>query len=158
MPYETKTEISWQAPEFIHRPKSSMWFILVGIAGTGLILYFLFQRDYLTALLFFLLGLVTFYFARLPAKNIQIQIGSKGLRLNQIQIPYQKLKKFWIVYEPPIIKTLNFETTAYFNRFITLQLENENPLPIREILLKYIPEDLERGEQLDDKIARTLKF
>ena len=155
---ETKTEISWTAPEFIHQPKGSLWFILVGVADLVLIIYFLFQRDYLTALLFLLLGLVTFYFARLPAKNLHIQIGPKGLKLNQIQIPYQKLKKFWIVYEPPIIKTLNFETTAYFNRFLTLQLEDKNPLPIRELLLKYIPEDLERGEQIDDKIARTLKF
>jgi len=158
MPEETKTEISWSAPEFIHQPKSPLWFTLAGITGLTLIIYFLFQRDYLTALLFFLLGLVTFYFAKLPAKSVQIQIGAKGLKLNQIQIPYQKLKKFWIVYEPPIVKTLNFETTAYFNRFLTLQLENENPLPIREILLKYIPEDLERGEQMDDKIARKLKF
>ena len=40
-----------------------------------------------------------------------------------------------------------------------LTVKNENPLPIRENLLKYLSEDLEKTEQpLSEQIAKILKL
>lgn len=153
-----ENKITWEAPEFIHYPKSVWWFVAIAIIGTGLVIYFLFQKDFLTAVLFVLLLLLIFFFGKQKPKELHIELDGIGAKVNQTRIPYKQLKNFWLVYEPPEVKTLNFETTARFNRFLTLQLRNEDPVKIRKFLLEYLPEDLERGEQFADKLARTLKF
>lgn len=155
---EEKKQITWTAPEFVHYPKSLTWFVIIAIVGLVLVGYFLFQRDYLTATLFILLLAIVFYFGKAKPKHIKIQLDSQGLKLGDTRVPYSQIKKFWIVYDPPTVKILNFETQAYLNRFITLQLENENPVEVRHYLLEYLPEDLEKGEQLSDKISRGLRF
>lgn len=151
-------EISWRAPEFIHYPKSFVWYGIIALLGLVLAGYFLLQKDFLTAVLFVLLFVLIVYFAQAKPKMLEISLDAKGLKLNEMRLPYQQIKTFWFVYEPPEIKTLNFETTAYFNRFLTLQLEDQDPVKIREFLLKYLPEDLERAEFTSDKIARKLRF
>jgi len=153
-----KKQISWTAPEFIHYPKSPMWFISLGLAGLAVIAYFLLQRDFLTAVMFLLLVITVYFFAKAKPRTMEIALDSHGVKISKMQIPYQRIKSFWIVYQPPETKTLNFETAAYLNRFLTLQLENEDPVAIRDFLLEYLPEDLDRTEQLTDKISRTLKF
>jgi hypothetical protein len=150
--------IGWTAPEFVHYPKSFVWFAVLTIICLGIVVYFLIAKEFLTATLFGLLYAIVFYFSRAKPKDLNIEISGRGLKLNHNLIPYQQLKSFWIIYSPPEVKTLNFETTAYFNRFVTLQLEQENPAAIREFLLQFLPEDLDRGEQFADKLGRTLKF
>ncbi len=153
-----KNKIAWEAPEFIHYPKSVWWFAVIAIAGTGLVIYFLFEKNFMTATLFVLLLVMTFFYAKKKPKTWRIELGGSGLKLSNMSIPYGQIKNFWIVYEPPEVKTLNFETTARINRYITLQLMNQNPVEIRKFLLEYLPEDLEREEQFADKLARTFKF
>ena len=153
-----KKQISWTAPEFIHYPKSRVWFIGLSALGLAVIAYFLLQRDFLTAVMFLLLFVSAYYFAKARPRDITVVLDSRGVKISQTQVPYQRIKTFWIVYSPPETKTLNFETSAYLNRFLTLQLEGEDPVAIRDFLLEYLPEDLDREEQLSDKISRTLKF
>ncbi|TSA46518.1 hypothetical protein D4R52_00375 [bacterium] len=158
MDEQKSKEISWDAAEFLHYPKSITWFVFLGAVGVVLVGFFLYQRDYLTATMFFLFFLILFYFSEAKPKILHIRLTQSAVKLNQVSIPYSRIKKFWIAYAPPDVKTLNFETAAYLNRYITIQLENENPVKIREFLLQHIPEDLEQDEQFGDKISRTLKF
>jgi len=155
---EKKREIVWTAPEFVHYPKSRGWFLILGIAGLALIAYFLVQKDFLTSMMFVLLLAMAFLFARARPRQITITLTPRGVKLNDTLLAYQQIKTFWIVYEPPHIKTLNFETSAYLNRFLTLQLEDMDPVQVRDFLLEYLSEDLDRQERLPDKISRTLKF
>lgn len=155
---KNKNEIAWEAPEFIHYPKNKLWFAILGILGLALLVYFSLQKDFLTAALFLLLLILIFYFSSVKPKILKIQLDAQGIKLNNLRLSYQQIKNFWIVYDPPVIKILNFETTAFFNRYLTLQLGNEDPRQIRKFLLEYLPEDLDRGEQFADKLGRTLKF
>ena len=108
--------------------------------------------------MFILLFLMALLFSRLKPRQITITLGPRGLRLNDSLISYQQMKSFWLVYEPPHIKTLKFETSAYLNRFLTVQLDDQDPVEIREFLLDYLAEDLEREERIPDKISRTFRF
>lgn len=158
---ETNTQtapIKWSAPEFIHYPKNIWWFVLVILLGLMAIGYFVFHKEYLTAGLFFLIFAILFYFARATPRTINIELNTRGIKLNETSLSYQQIKTFWLVYDPPFVKTLNLETTTHFNRIFTLQLMDQDPIAIRKFLLEYLPEDLDRGEAISDKIARTLKF
>lgn len=151
-------EITWQAPEYVHYPKSAVWFATLSLIGAGLIVFFLFKKDFLTAALFFLLTLTVFFFSRKKPGIVTVKLASTGLTYNEARLPWQKIQSFWIVYEPPEIKTLNFKTSAYLNRLITIQLDDADPAAIHEFLLQYLPEDENQEEQFADKIARKLKF
>lgn len=155
---EIDEKISWVAPEFVHYPKSRLWFFVLLAAAALLVGYFSWQKEFLTAVLFAVLFLTVFYFSRAKPREFHIEIDKTGIKLNASRIRFSALKSFWIIYEPPEVKTLNFETTAYLNRFLTLQIENEDPVAIRFFLLKYLPEDLDRGETMSDILARKLKF
>lgn len=155
---EKKHEISWTAPEFIHYPKSLNWYLAAGGAALVLVVYFAFQKDFLTATMFVLLFLIVFFFARAKPRQVHITLSAHGIKLNDSRISYQQIKTFWLVYEPPEIKTVNFETSAYLNRYLTLQLGDGDPSEIRDFLLEYLLEDLDREERMPDKISRTLKF
>ena len=108
--------------------------------------------------MFALLYAVIFYFSRKKPKNLAIRLSASGVSFDEIRLPWQKIQSFWIIYDPPRIKTLNFETAAYLNRVVTLQLEDSDPVAVRDFLLEYLPEEDGREEQLTDKISRKLKF
>lgn len=150
--------ITWQAPEFIHYPKSTAWFALLAVIGTALTGYALWQKDFLTAALFALLCLTVFYFSRKKPKILTITLTTESLSFGEVRLPWQRIKSFWIIYNPPEVKTLNFETSAYLNRLITIQLAEADPSEIRKFLLEYLPEEENHDEQLSDKISRKLKF
>ncbi|MDP3993805.1 MAG: hypothetical protein U1C57_00770 [Candidatus Doudnabacteria bacterium] len=151
-------EISWSAPEYQHYPKSLGWFIFLFLAGAGLTLYFLLQKDFLTSILFALLFIIIYFFSKAKPRTLHITLDRQGIKINNNRLPYSQIKKFWIVYDPPEVKILNFETLAYLNRYLTLQLESQDPVNIRQFLLSYLPEDLDGGEQFSDKLSRKLRF
>lgn len=155
---DKSSKITWTAPEFIHYPKSKWWFAVTALVGIGLATYFFIQKEFLTGALFLLLLAIVAYFGRMPPRMIRIELTPHGIKINESLLPYQQIKSFWMVYQPPVVKTLNFETTAYLNPNYTLQLMDEDPVKIRKFLLEYLPEDLDRGEAISDKLTRTLKF
>ena len=108
--------------------------------------------------MFLLLLTLAYYFSSQKPKNIKISVNQTGLTVKDAKIPFGQIKSFWIVYRPPDIKTLNFETTAYLNRYFTLQLDDQDPVKLRDFLLDHLPEELDRQEQMGDKVARKLKF
>ena len=159
---ETKSkqakELSWEAPEFVHYPKSLTWFVVLFVIGVALIIFFVFKKDFVTALLFLLLLMLAYFFSGQKPKTIKIKLNFRGVELNDMKIPFDQIKSFWVVYDPPEIKTLNFETTAYINRYFTIQINDQNPVELREFLLEHLPEELDRKEQLGDKVSRKLGF
>ncbi len=153
-----QTQITWNAPEFVHYPKSKTWFGVFAAIGVLLVGYFLTQKDFLTSSMFLLLFLMLMFVARAKPRQIEVTLSGRGIKLNETIVVYQQIKSFWLVYEPAEVKTLNFETTAYLNRFLTVQLADQDPVAVREFLLEFLPEDLDREERVTDKISRSLKF
>jgi len=102
--------------------------------------------------------LVWFTYAHREPKKVIYTLNNNGIVVDRVLFPYQNILAFWINYLPPDIKTLNFETTAYINRYVSIQLNDQNPLEVREYLLQYLVEDLDQGETLAERITRKTKF
>ena len=153
-----KDQISWTAPEFVQYEKGGRWYIILLVVGILILAYALWRGDYLMFATLFIFLVATYIFAKKKPKQIQVKLSSKGISLNESEYPYSMIKSFWIFYDPPEIKTLNFETTQLLNKEIIVQIEDANPNEIREFLTEYIPEDLEREESYPDKLLRRIKF
>lgn len=155
---EKVKQMTWTAPEFVQYQKGRTWFLVIAGVGVLLVGYYLIRKDFLTSVMFLLLFGLFLYLSRAKPREITVVLSAQGLRLNETVLPFNQVKTFWIVYQPPEVKTLNFETTAYLNRNWTVQLVDQDPVAVREFLLEYLPEDHNREEPVSDQISRTLKF
>lgn len=150
--------ITWQSPEFIYYHKSPGWYLGLAIFGLITMGYAVWRTDYLMLFTLIVMFTVAYFYAGRKPKTITVTLSGKGVSLDKNLYYYKNLQSFWILYEPPEVKTLNFETTNYLNRDITIQLENEDPNEIREFLLNFLPENLDREESTTDRLFRRLKF
>jgi hypothetical protein len=70
---------------------------------------------------------------------------------------FDNLKSFWIFYEPGEPKVISLRTKNNLNLHVHIPIEDEDPVKIREILLKYIPEEKQKPE-LADVLNKFLGF
>ena len=91
--------------------------------------------------------------------EVEFKIYEDGLVLGNRFYEWAELKSFRLVYKPPYVKRLYFDTKNNLTPEVSVNLEKENPLEIRKILKNYLKEDLEKEEEiLFDKINRWLKI
>ncbi len=157
MPKKPLTVFEWEAPEFRHYPKNPAWYITFVIVVGLLIAYEIFAKDIFGAISLVFVALLAIYFARQTPKIIPMQISDLGIHINNDIIPYQRIKMFWIV-DDGVHKTLNFETTAYLNHLLTVELEDMDADEIRDFLIDILPEHEEIIPTTAQKISHRFKF
>jgi len=149
--------IQWSAPEFEHYQKSKSWFLITGGIAAVLLLWAIFTKSFLFALLI-ALGYFTIaiYAAKRP-KQIQLAITPKGIKIEKSLYEFENLRSFWIFYDPPEIRELSLRSKKSIMPYIKIPLGEQNPVEVRQILIKYLPEKKHR-ESLIDNLARQTKF
>ena len=157
MPKEPITVFEWEAPEFKHYPKNPAWYITLFIIVCLLVFYQFIQKDYFGGVSLILIGVLVVFFARQTPGHVPMQITDKGVHINDDLIPYQRIKHFWVV-DDGTHKTLNFETTAYLNSEITVELENLDAEEVRDFLIDILPEHEVTEPTTAQKIAHRFKF
>lgn len=150
--------IQWETSEFVYHPKTLVWFAIYGIISIGLLAFAIYTDSLITLIAFILLILITLFFAVQKPSEIDVELSELGIRVNQTFYYYKNITKFWINYNPGTVKNLHFETTAYINNVLKLELGHQDPTEVRKFLLNYLPEDLDRHEDIHDVIARKLRF
>lgn len=153
-----KELLSWRAPEYEKQEKSRGWFITVSLIGAALVVGSIIMRNYLMIILIALFAIVIYILHKKEPLMLNIVVTNKGVKIGEKFYLYKDLDNFWIIYDPPI-KTLNFKTSRNFFPEISIQIEDEDPVEIREILLSYLDEDEEKDEESTaDKLTRILKI
>lgn len=157
MPKQPLTVFEWEAPEFRHYPKNPAWYITLFVITGLLVAYQILQQDYFGAIsIVIIAGFVTFFAKQTPV-HVPMQISDQGIHINDDLIPYQRIKQFWIV-DDGVHKTLNFETTAYLNHELTVELEDLDADELREFLIDILPEHERIEPTTAQKIAHRFKF
>ncbi len=150
--------MEWNPLEFREMARGDNWYLWLGVITAILITIFILTKTYIVAVTFFLVAVVLVMFAQKPSKRVRVRLTDTGIEIRDKFYPYHSLKSFWILYEPPHITTLNFEQKSKVTLNINVEIENEDPVAIRDILLQYLPEDEEKEEDIVDTIARRLRF
>ena len=149
---------SWQMSEYNQYERGTYWYLIMGVVCLGLIIYAVLTANFLFALIIllfaFIIVLREFY---APAK-ITFAITDSGIAVGEQFYPFKSLSKFYIIYEPPMSKFLyfNFKTLS---PPLSIFLDEQNPITIREYLLEYMDEDLEKeDEHVTDTLNRLFKL
>ncbi len=151
-------ELSWLALEFRPYRKTTAWYIGFAVIAGFLIVYGIFRGGIISLITFLVILTATYIYAHRKPKTITHQLTEDGVIIDQAFFPYKALKLFWFAYNPPEVKTVNFETTFYLNRELRLELGEQNPLEVRDFLSRFLMEDFDRQESISDIIIRKSKF
>lgn len=154
---ENNNQIEWVAPEFEQHQKSKSWFITIGIISGILFLLAIFTKNILFALLIGLSYFTISSYAIKKPKDIKISINSKRIKIEKTLYALENIRSFWIFYDPPEIKELSLRSKKTIMPYIKVPIGDENPVEIRKILIKYLPEKKHKESAIDN-LAKNLKF
>lgn len=150
---------SWTFPEFTPYKRSTLWFVIAIALLAALLIYAITSKNYLFAVFLALAAFIYTLVIQQKPRLITFTISEDGLEVHEVFYPFKDIAKFWIIYEPQEVKTLYFEFQTKIRPMLSIPLETQNPLVIRDVLLTHLKEDLERDEELlSDAIQRKLKM
>lgn len=149
--------ISWKAPEFEFYEKTTLWYIIMSIAGIAFLGFAIFNKNYIMAITFVMAFTVIFLFANKKPRILRFSITPRGVKIQNRIYNFDHLESFWIFYDPPEVKILSLKSNKALMPHIHIHLGNANPLEIRKILLEYI-EEKEQTESFIDAMARRIGF
>jgi hypothetical protein len=166
MPEEQKKDVdhgqtlaSWTFPEFSAHQRGKIWYSSIIIICAAVLIWSAFTANYLFSLIVIIFGLILVLQNRQKAAVLPCQIKEDGLEVGRNFYNFKDIKKFYIIYQPPEVKTLYFDFKSTLRPTLPIPLENQNPLKVREILKKYLEEDLEKEEEpASDAVSRSLKI
>lgn len=147
----------WEALEYDHLPKDKRWFLIGGTIAAGIILFGLFTANYFLSLLTVIAGFLIFVYAVRPPKMIYSAITSRGVQIGRRVFLYEDLSSFWIFYEAGGLKELSLESKKAVVPFIHIPLGKADPVEIRELLIKFVPER-QHEESFTETVARLVGF
>lgn len=151
--------ISWEIPSYHKHEKPKVWYIYFFLFTALCLVYSYFNQNPLFALIVILCAILYIANEKNDPKKLIFAITEDGIVIENKFIPYKKLKAFYILYQPPLIKNVYFQPKNPIAQVITIPLGEENPVEVRKILLQYLDEDLEKEDMPgSESIGHMLKL
>ncbi len=151
--------LSWDFKEFEHQERGKSWYIsfvlVVGIL-LGLAVY---QVNFLFAVIIIIAAITFIHTSNKEPRTLTFVLDDKGIYINDIFLSFNSIHSFYLIVNDDI-KKLFIEPRSVVKPRLAIELtENQNPQEIKNILLKYIPENKEREQEpLSEILARKLKL
>jgi hypothetical protein len=153
----SKELMGWNYPEFDNTARSNAWYLWYGIIASFFIVLGVLTDNFLFSIIIILATLIVFLRNWRRPGQIHFAVLPQGIQVGRTLYPMKDIKEFWIVYQPQVVEMLYFEFNSAWRPLLAIPLQGNNPLQIRELLLEYLPENLEKDEEpTADAIARIL--
>jgi hypothetical protein len=153
-----KTILTWQAPEFIAHQRGKKWFLIAGIVVLLLVLYALYTNSATMAIAFIVLAGVYYLTHNQNPKIIDVRITELGISVADKFYPYNMINSYWIVYNPPYVHNLNLRLSNKTFSKVVVQLDVQDPVEVRKILAKELPEIEGESESMAEILIRLLRL
>lgn len=152
--------VSWEVFEYEKYQRSKTWYIIASIIAALLLLYSILSSNFLFAIIIITATVIMILHDGQEPLLIKIKLTDEGIVVGKKFYDYDEIKNFSIVYKPKQeIKNLYFEFQNSFKHRLSIPLNNTNPLQIRDFLLQYATEDLERINQpLSEGLGQLFKL
>ncbi|MBU1202861.1 hypothetical protein KKH39_02355 [Patescibacteria group bacterium] len=154
-----KVAAAWEFSEYIKHEKSKVWYISFTVVFLAMLVYSYFSDNLLFAIILLVFAVVYLSLEKKDPINVQVALAEDGLLINDKFMEWKQFANFYIIYYPPEITNLYLQPKNNFKQRITIPLEDQDPVTIREFLLRYMDEDLEKEEMpASEGISRLLKL
>ena len=151
--------VEWEVDEYPRHTRSKSWFIIGGIVGVGLIIYAIAVANFLFAVIILMIGIITLLSTFLPPDRIPVLVTTTGVVVGDMYYDFEAVRNFSIAYIPPEVKFLYLEFHSPWQPLLSIPLEEVDPNEVRNNLLPFCMEDLDRtDETLTDVVRRLYKL
>ena len=150
----------WTMDEFHRHERGTGWYVIFLVLGVGLIIWALLTSNYIFAILLVLIGTYMILEHFRDPGDVPVMILTTGIVVGNHYHPWDEIKDFSIVYEPPAIRKMYLDFVPVKHLPVGLDFpEDMNPNELRETILEFADEDLDRKEEsVIDFIRRTYKI
>jgi hypothetical protein len=151
--------LQWEVDEYPQHERTRTWYLVAGIIGVALIVYAIATANFLFAVIILMIGVIMLLSTFKIPDRIDVMITTAGVIVDDMFYDYKTLRDFSIVYDPPQVSLLYLDFHTSWHPMIAVPLEDHNPNEIREVLLRFCPENLHRDEEsLTDLMKRLYKL
>lgn len=151
--------LGWEFSEYERPERSKKWYLVAGLVAAGLLAYAILAGNYIFGVIIILVALIYFLYDIHESPKVRFAITPAGVRMGRKFIRHRDIAHFWIVYKPGQVAALYLRPARWTIPQLSIPLEGQDPLQVREILLQYVPENLnEEDEPVSDALGRMLKL
>lgn len=160
----------WNFPEFPIHHHTVMWATMIIVLGVAFATWAIVSGNYLLGFIIVAAGLIVGLREMQGPDELQVRICEDGIEIGRHMhflmfqpattfIPWNQLESFWMMYEPPRVKRLYVQYKSRLRPLLSISLEDENPLEVRDALSQYLEEEYERvDEPLTDALGRWMRL
>lgn len=154
-----KIVTKWTFPEFTKVYKGDSWWIILGLIGGVFLVYSVLTFNFLFSIAIILIYFIIFTHQSYNPREIEFIITELGVIIDDTFYPYHEIKQYWILYNPPEVKYLYLDIKKFISPVRRIPLQDINPLFVREVLSKYLFEELSPDDEpFSDALGRALKL
>jgi hypothetical protein len=152
--------ISWEIKEFEKHQRGRNWYIISGILALILIASAIYTNNYFFALIILMVTFIVIFTDQEEPKTLNFSLETEGIKLDNSFYKYDLFRDFSIIYKPKeSISNLYMEFKNPFRPRLSVPLEATNPILVRNYLLRYVFEDLERSDiPFSESFAKLFKL
>ncbi len=147
---------SWEAPEYPHYEKGTLWYIVVVILGLLALILSIIFRQWILILVIVLAIAFIIQFGRRKPQLKNFSIYENGIDKDGNIYLFEQAKSFWFI-ETGNEVSLNFEPLKKFSPIVIIPLSDIELQKLHPILTKYLPEQ-KREEGWIDRTSKRLKL
>ena len=153
--YSHDTLLHWNAPEFEMLEQNKKRLAYAALVLLAIIGYAAFTNNPIMAIVFVLIGIVAYMNMQKTPRNLDFRIIPEGVIAGRELYAFENVRSFWIFYDPEYKKIISLHTKSYISPFVHIPIDDQDPVAIRQILLKYIPE-IEQDHNIAEMLERFL--
>ncbi len=151
--------VGWEVLEYRRYERGRLWYVTICLLSLGLLIYTVVSANFLFALIIVMFALIVYLTSVVEPKKVRFGITETGVRFGRTTRRFRDISRFWMIYEPPEVKSLYIEFKGIAVPRMVIDLGEMNPNEVRQILGKFIREDLEEDtEPFSDFVGRVLKI
>lgn len=150
---------SWSTWEYPPHERSRRWYLVAGILAIFFIVYSIYTENFLFAVIILMMGVLVLVTGLRRPDRIDVHVTTLGLVIGSDFHSYKEIKDFSIIYEPPDVKLLYVDFESRLHPMVAVPLEEADPNMLREALLPYVFENIDReSEGLTELFRRVYKI
>lgn len=152
--------IGWEIKEFEQHERTKRWYVYAVIVAFLLLIFSFFSGNFLFPVIIITAALIIILNDGKTPMNLRFSLTEEGVKLGNKFYDYDEINNFAVVYKPRLhVKNLYIEFKSIFQHRLSIPLGDNDPLLIRDNLIKYLSEDLDRTDlPLSESIAQILKL
>jgi len=151
------TLLEWEAPEFLAYLRGWKYYTILSIMLLAVIGYGAYSQDWFVIVIFIIVaGFILWYQQKEPLTK-KYRITQLGIYENDRFYQYNEIFSYWFLIDKEY-KVLNIIFAKKYLPQLTILLNGTDPIAVRNVLSKHIPEESNRTETILDRLVRLFRL